>query len=67
MYVSGCVRLYCGCVVFVCVSGHVYMVTVGVCIGVCMFVNVCDCMVVVLSPAMLVWRLCVFACVSACL
>ena len=45
-------RLCCDCVVFVCVSGNVCMVIVGVCVRVCMFVNVFDYMVVVL-------RLCV--------
>ena len=40
--------LYCGCVVFVCVFGHVCMVIVYVCVGVCICVNVCDGMVVVL-------------------
>ena len=46
--VCECVCLYGDCVVFVCVSGHVCMVIVGVCMGVCMLVNVCACMVVVL-------------------
>ena len=67
MDVSGCVRLYGDCVVLVCATGHVYMVTVCVCMGVCMFVQVCACMVVALSPVMLVWPLCVFACVYVCL
>ena len=56
-----CLRMcvYCGCVVFVCVSGYVCIVIVYVCVSVCMFVNVCGCIVVVLgmyvSPAMSVW------------
>ena len=45
--VCECVRLYGDCVVFVCVSGHVYIAIVCVCIGVCMFVNVCAGIVVV--------------------
>ena len=53
------VVLYGGCVVFVCVSGHVCMVIVGVCLGICMFVDVCGCMVIVLRLyvylAMFVW------------
>ena len=32
---------------FVCVSGHVCMEIVGVCVCVCMFVMLCACMVVV--------------------
>ena len=61
VYVCDCVCLYCGCVVFVCVSGNVCIMIVGVCVGVCMLVNVCvcACMVVVLclyvSLAMFVW------------
>ena len=51
--------VYCGCVVFVCVSGNGCIVIVGVCFGVCMFVDVCACMVNVLclyvSLAMCVW------------
>ena len=56
---------------FVCVSGHVCIVVVGVCVGVCMFVNVCACKLIVLwlyaSLAIFVWRMLVFACVYACL
>ena len=37
--VCECVRLYIDCVVFVCVSGNVYVVIVCVCMGVCMFAN----------------------------
>ena len=48
MHVYDKLCLYGGCVAFACVSGHVRMLTVGVCVGVCMFVNVCDCMVIVL-------------------
>ena len=48
MHVCECVCLYCGCVVFVCVPGHVCMVIVDVYVGVCMFVNVCAYMVTVL-------------------
>ena len=48
MYVCECVCLYGGCAVFVCVSGHVCMVIVGVCMGVCMFADVRACMVIVL-------------------
>ena len=47
MFVRVRVCLYGGCVVFVCVSSHVFMVIVGVCIVVCMFVNVYACMVIV--------------------
>ena len=49
MHVCERVRLYGGCVAFVCVSGHVCMVIVCVCVDVCMFVNAfvlyCDCVV----------------------
>ena len=45
MHVCECVCLCDGCVVIVCVSGHVCIVIVGVCVGVCMFVIVCACMV----------------------
>ena len=59
MHVCECVCLYCGCVVFVCVSCHVCMVVVCVRFGVCMFVGMCACMVIVLclyeSLAMIVW------------
>ena len=59
MHVGDCLFLYGGCVVFVCVSCHVCIVNVGVCMGVCMLVIVCACMVVELglyvSLAMLVW------------
>ena len=41
MHVSECVCLYGDCVVFVCISGHVYMVIVGVCVGACIVINVC--------------------------
>ena len=37
--VCDCVRLYCDCVVFVCVPGHVCMVIV--CLHVCIYV--CEC------------------------
>ena len=37
-----------GCVVFIFVHCHVDMVIVGVCVDVCMIVNVCACMVIVL-------------------
>ena len=71
IHVCGCVCLHCGCVVFVCVSGNVCMVFVRVCVGVCMFVDVSACMVIVLclhvSLATFVWLLCVFAWVYACL
>ena len=33
--------MYGDCVVLVCVSGHVCIVIVGVCVGTCMFVSVC--------------------------
>ena len=59
MHVCVCVCLYGDRVVFAFASGHVCMVIVGVCVGVCMLVNVCGCMVIVLclyvSPAMFVW------------
>ena len=59
MRVCECVRLYGGCVVFVCVSGNVCIAIVGICVTVCMFVNVCACMVIMLclyvSLAMFVW------------
>ena len=63
--------LYDGCVVFVCASGHVSITIVGVCMGVCMFVTVCGCMVIVLCLyvclAIFVWCLCVFAkCMHVC-
>ena len=45
--VCECVRLNGGRFVFVCVSGHVYIVTVCDCVCVCMFVNVSTCMVIV--------------------
>ena len=71
MHVCACVRLCGDCVVCVCVSGYVCMVVVGVCEGVCMFVNVRVCMVIVLclyvSLAMFVWRLRVLAWLYACL
>ena len=41
MHVCDCVCLYGKCVVFVCVSGCVCMVVVNVCVRVCMFVNAC--------------------------
>ena len=47
-HVCVCVCLYGDCVAFVCASGHVWMVIVGVCLGVCVFVGVC----------VLVWWLC---------
>ena len=50
MYNCECVRLYGDCVVCLCVSGNVYVVIVGVCMGACMFVNAC----------VLVWWLCCF-------
>ena len=43
-----CVCLHGGCDAFVCASGHVCMVIVCDCIGVCMFVIECAHMVVVL-------------------
>ena len=46
--VCECVCLYVGCVLFVYVSGHVCMVNVGARVTVCMFVNVCVCVVFVL-------------------
>ena len=59
MHICECVCLYGACVVFVFVSGHVCIVIVGVCVGVCMFVNMCACMVLVLclyvSLPMFVW------------
>ena len=62
------------CVVFVCVSGHVCVVNVGVYVCLCMFVGVCASIVVVLclymSLAMFVWWLCaclgVFMFVNVC-
>ena len=75
MCLSGCIHvcdnvLLCGgCVVFVCVSGHVCMVIVVVCVNVFMFANVCACMVIVLRLyaylAMLIYSLRVLACVYA--
>ena len=54
-----CVCLYCDCVVFACVSGHVCVVIVRVCANVFMFMGACVCMVIVLclyvSLAELVW------------
>ena len=59
VHVCDCECLYGGCVVFVCVSGHVRMVIVCVYVCVLMFENVCACVVFVLclyvSPAMCVW------------
>ena len=59
MHVCECVRLYGEYVVFACVSDHVCMAIVFVCVDVCMFVRVCACMVVVLclyvSLVMFVW------------
>ena len=59
MHVCECVCSYGGCVVFVNISGNVFMVILGLCVGVCMFANVCACMVVVLcsyvSLVMFVW------------
>ena len=59
MHVCECVCLYSDFDVFVCVSGHVCMLIVGVCLNVYMFVSVCACVVVVLclyvSLAMCVW------------
>ena len=43
-----CVQLYGDCVVFVCVSGYVYVVIVCVFAAVCMFVDACVCIVDVL-------------------
>ena len=48
MHVCECVCVYCGCVVFACVSGHVCVIICGVCVYVCMLVKVCGNMVVVL-------------------
>ena len=50
MHVCDCVRLYGECVVFVCVSGYVCMVSVCVCVrvNVCMFEHVFACVVIVL-------------------
>ena len=66
MHVCECACLNCDCVVFVNVSGHVCVVSVGVCVGVCMFVNVCACMVIVLCllcfwPCLYDDCVCVFA------
>ena len=47
-----------GCVVFVCVSGHVCLVIVCVCVNVCMLVNACACMVVAFG--------CVCVCLAMC-
>ena len=51
--------LHGDCFVFVCVFGNVCVVIVGVCMGVCMFVAVCACVVVILclyvSLAMFLW------------
>ena len=59
LHVCECVTLSCGCVVFVCVFGHVCMVIVAVCINVCTFVAVCACMANVLCLyvflVMIVW------------
>ena len=44
VYACLCVLVLClcvCCVVLVCVSGNDYIVIVGVCVGVCMFVNAC--------------------------
>ena len=43
-----CVCLCGGYVVFVCVSGKVYIMIVCVCLIVCMFVDMCACMLIVL-------------------
>ena len=43
-----CVCLYGGCGTFVYVSCNVCMVSVGVCVGEYVFVNVCACMAIVL-------------------
>ena len=71
MHVCECVCMYCDCVVFVCVSGNCCMVVVGVCVGVCMFVEVCAYIVIVLCwyvpLVMYVWELWVFVWVYACL
>ena len=70
-YLWMCECLCGNCVVFVCVSVDVYVVIVGVCVDVCMLVNVCGCMVILLclyvSLAKVVLRLIVFAWVYACL
>ena len=47
LHICECVCLCGGCVVFVCVSGHVCMVTVGVCMCACMLVNARACKVIV--------------------
>ena len=52
MFVNVRVCLYGGCVVFVCVSGHVFVAVV--CLRVCMHVCKCACV--------LVWKLFVFVC-----
>ena len=58
IHVCDNVCLYDGCVVFVCVPGHVCMAIAGYCVNGFMFVNACACMVIVLclyaSLAMLV-------------
>ena len=46
VHVCECMCLYGECIVFVCVSGHVCMMIVVVCMCACMFVNVCACTVV---------------------
>ena len=48
MHVCVCVCLCCGCVVFMCDFGNIYIVIVFVCLCVCMFVNVCACIVIAL-------------------
>ena len=51
MFVNLCLCCVClngDCVVFVCVSGKVCIVIVRVCVRVCMFVDVCACLVDVL-------------------
>ena len=48
MHVCECVCLNGGCVVFVCVPDHACIVITNVCLDVCLFVNVCDCLEIVL-------------------
>ena len=67
-----CVCLYVGRDVFVCVSGYICMEIVSVCVGECMFANVCACMVFVLCvyvslTGVCIVIVCVFACVYLCL
>ena len=69
MQVCDCACVYCDCIVFVCVSGHVCMVIVGGCVVACMFVSVClycECVVFVCVPGH-VCKVIVCVCVDVCM